>query len=120
MVHDGRRSSIFPTLTALTLLPIGARYLLTVRCASAPTNTAGLLTCGSGPKGARTPDLMAASHALYQLSYGPRAASLPRRSAALGTDLRPPPPGRCGIPRTFVPSTHAADAGSARVTGGDT
>jgi hypothetical protein len=31
------------------------------------------LTCGflSGPKGIRTPDLMAASHALYQLSYGP-------------------------------------------------
>ena len=26
---------------------------------------------GSGPKGIRTPDLMAASHALYQLSYGP-------------------------------------------------
>jgi hypothetical protein len=39
------------------------------------------LTCiaaGSGPKGARTPDLMAASHALYQLSYGPvRPADLP-------------------------------------------
>ena len=26
-----------------------------------------------GPKGIRTPDLMAASHALYQLSYGPQA-----------------------------------------------
>jgi hypothetical protein len=26
---------------------------------------------GCGPKGIRTPDLMAASHALYQLSYGP-------------------------------------------------
>ncbi len=24
-----------------------------------------------GPRGTRTPDLMAASHALYQLSYGP-------------------------------------------------
>ena len=30
------------------------------------------LTCGSGPKGIRTPDLLAASQALYQLSYGPR------------------------------------------------
>ena len=28
-------------------------------------------TLGSGPRGTRTPDLMAASHALYQLSYGP-------------------------------------------------
>src|SRR3954454_16975809 len=72
------------------------------------------------PRGIRPPALMAATLALSQLSYGPRAARLPRRSVALGTDLRPPPPGRCGIPRTFVPSTHAADAGSARVTGGDT
>ena len=30
------------------------------------------LTSGSGPKGIRTPDLLAASQALYQLSYGPR------------------------------------------------
>ncbi len=28
-------------------------------------------TCGCGPKGIRTPDLLAASQALYQLSYGP-------------------------------------------------
>ena len=35
----------------------------------------GALTWGSrtvgGPKGSRTPDLLAASQALYQLSYGP-------------------------------------------------
>ena len=30
----------------------------------------------SGPKGIRTPDLMAASHALYQLSYGPERQSV--------------------------------------------
>jgi hypothetical protein len=34
------------------------------------------LTCGSGPKGIRTPDLLAASQALYQLSYGPAGWSV--------------------------------------------
>ena len=55
----------------------------------------------SGPKGIRTPDLMAASHALYQLSYGPvflllsalmlRCASEP--SSHTGDNL--PPSGPC-------------------------
>src|SRR4249919_2049664 len=35
------------------------------------------LVGGRGPRGIRTPDLMAASHALYQLSYGPGLGSLP-------------------------------------------
>ena len=34
------------------------------------------VTCGSGPKGIRTPDLLAASQALYQLSYGPAGCSV--------------------------------------------
>ena len=73
----------------------------------------------SGPKGARTPDLMAASHALYQLSYGPGSGQSTRRFGWSSVcDLRPPPTGRCGIPCTFLRSTKAADAGSALVTGG--
>ena len=34
------------------------------------------LTCGGGPKGIRTPDLLAASQTLYQLSYGPAGGSV--------------------------------------------
>ncbi len=39
----------------------------------------------SGPKGIRTPDLMAASHVLYQLSYGPR------QTDSLLSPMRPRP-----------------------------
>ena len=44
--------------------------------------------CGSGPKGDRTPDLMAASHALYQLSYGPRRRAVYPAAGDCGLDLR--------------------------------
>jgi hypothetical protein len=36
----------------------------------------GRWSFGSGPKGIRTPDLLAASQALYQLSYGPAGWSV--------------------------------------------
>jgi hypothetical protein len=64
-------------------------YSLSARCAMGLT----CIAAGSGPKGARTPDLMAASHALYQLSYGPvRPADLPCSLPHHWTayDLRPP------------------------------
>jgi hypothetical protein len=59
----------------------------------------GALTCGfgSGPKGIRTPDLLAASQALYQLSYGPGEAESngPRKP-------RPVLPTRAGERRATV------------------
>ena len=51
----------------LKLSPEGA----VCRCYATPIQP---LTCGCGPKGIRTPDLLAASQALYQLSYGPGEA----------------------------------------------
>ena len=42
-------------------------YQVKQRCATAPSRVCP----ASGPKGIRTPDLLAASQALYQLSYGP-------------------------------------------------
>ena len=41
--------------------PLSWRYAMDLSCVPA----------GSGPKGIRTPDLLAASQTLYQLSYGP-------------------------------------------------
>ena len=63
---------------------------------------------------------MAASHALYQLSYGPRNRQVYphvrpfqpfRRSAMAAGPMR--------HPRAFLRSADAADAGSALVAGGD-
>src|SRR6476661_10631226 len=76
-------------------------------------------TCGSGPKGDRTPDLMAASHALYQLSYGPRRGAV-YSAAGMGLDLRRSV--MTARPMRHPPSgsydRDAPDAGSALVTGG--
>jgi hypothetical protein len=36
----------------------------------------GSIRAGCGPKGIRTPDLLAASQTLYQLSYGPAGGSV--------------------------------------------
>ena len=43
----------------------------------------------SGPRGIRTPDLMAASHALYQLSYGPEAVEVYPADAASDPSSQP-------------------------------
>ena len=56
---------------------------------------------------------MAASHALYQLSYGPGTAKSTRSpTSSHPSAVRLWPHGRCGIPRPFLPSTNAADAGA--------
>jgi hypothetical protein len=51
------------------------RDIVTGRCPATKRTSADLDDSlrGSGPKGIRTPDLLAASQALYQLSYGPGA-----------------------------------------------
>src|SRR5207244_1243494 len=64
-------------------------YHLSVRCASSSARPIGPLTCGGGPRGTRTPDLMAASHALYQLSYGPEVG---KSNPRMRPRTRPPSP----------------------------
>ena len=49
---------------------------------------AGAASCGyefCGPTGIRTPDLLAASQALYQLSYGPSGVRVYPEDAASGS-----------------------------------
>ncbi len=47
----------------------------------------GLGSAVGGPKGTRTPDLLAASQALYQLSYGPSASGFYPPVAASGPSV---------------------------------
>ena len=57
--------------------PEGSNSLPPVRAHAKNSNRRDLRRCICGPKGIRTPDLLAASQALYQLSYGPARRSLP-------------------------------------------
>jgi hypothetical protein len=105
-----RQQDLDVTYRRLDLASHARTFLLRQRCAT----TALWICAASGPKGARTPDLMAASHALYQLSYGPGVAQSTRalgRSFALGPSV---PVYR---PMRHPPYVHTIDERSRRRVG---
>ena len=64
----GRRVS---GATAARSVALAARRKKKIRHAAEPSGSSPVADAGGGAKGDRTPDLMTASHALSQLSYGP-------------------------------------------------
>jgi hypothetical protein len=76
--------------TATLLGPGGALgsrslWVIAESIAERPASIGPSASVSGGPKGIRTPDLLAASQALYQLSYGPWVSESTRRPDASGS-----------------------------------